>query len=401
MSISIKQLYDGNDNPFQLSVCAGRNSLHNIVNWIYMMEDEHIVPYFSGSELIVTTGMQQAENPQWLLCTVKRLYEKRTAGLIVNTGKFIFTIPQDVLDFCNEHEFPLLTMPWEVRITEMTQTFCVRIINNKHESILHDQAIRDAILRHDNEAEYREILATYYSMDADFTVISIYLKYIGEPQDEATAPPISNLEYYLETQLRQLQKKMNAKKTRIGLVRHENFQLLIINHASDNMLPRIRDVIFDVYSGIMKTHAIFIGIGIKVMGLSELHKSYQRAITAMRMAIYQNKPFIQFEDMGFYKILFSVKDENILYSYADEILKPLDEYDAHQHNYMELLKCYIQCDRSLELTAKEMFLHRNTVNYRIQKMKKILNSPLKTVEDLFPYQVALAIRDMESKASRK
>lgn len=401
MSVSIKQLCAVDENPFELSVCAGHGNLHNVVNWIYMLEDEHIIPYFSGSELIVTTGMQQTDNPQWLLNLVRHLYEKKTAGLIVNTGKFVFTIPQEVLDFCNEKEFPLLTMPWEVRITEMTQTFCVMIINDQHESLLHDKAIRDAILRHDNEAEYREILATYYDLTGDFTIISVYTKYIGNPGEEASSQAAVNMEYFLDTQLRRIQKKMNAPNTRIGLVRLENLQLLIINHAVDAMLPRIQDAIFDVYHDTMKAYAVYIGIGIKVMGLEQLYKSYQRAITAMRMAVYQNQPVIQFEDMGFYKILFSVKDDNLLYSYADEILKPLDEFDAHQHNYLELLKCYIRCDRSLEQTAKEMYLHRNTVNYRIQKMKEILNSPLKTLEDLFPYQVALAIRDMENKTSRK
>lgn len=400
MSVSIKQLCAADDNPFQLSVCAGHGNLHNVVNWIYMLEDEHIIPYFSGSELIVTTGMQQTDNPTWLLNIVKHLYEKGTAGLIINTGKFISEIPPDVLAFCNEHEFPLLTMPWEVRITEMTQTFCVMIMNDRHESLIHDKAIRDAILKHDNEAEYREILGIHYDLSADFTVIAIYTKYIGEPEEEAASQPASNIEFLLETQLRRLRKNMDAANTRIGMVRHDNLQLLIINHAADTMLPRIQDVIFHVYHETMKTHAIYIGIGIKVIDISELHKSYQRAVTAMRMALYQNQPVIQFEDMGFYKILFSVKDDNLLYSYADEILKPLDEFDSHQHNYLELLKCYIQCDRSLEHTAKAMFLHRNTVNYRIQKMKEILNSPLKTLDDLFPYQVALAIRDMENKTSR-
>jgi DNA-binding PucR family transcriptional regulator len=137
-------------------------------------------------------------------------------------------------------------------------------------------------------------------------------------------------------------------------------------------------------------------VGIEVQGLSNIHKSFHRARTAMKMAMYRNVPFIQFEEMGFYKILFSVKDEEVLYSYANEILAPLDAYDSGNHNYIELLKVYIQNDRSLEKTAAAMYLHRNTVNYRIQKMKTLLNSPLKTVEDLFPFQVALAIRDMEA-----
>lgn len=59
------------------------------------------------------------------------------------------------------------------------------------------------------------------------------------------------------------------------------------------------------------------------------------------------------------------------------------------------LRAYIRNDRSLEKTAADLYLHRNTVNYQIQKLKKILHSPLKTAEDLFPYYVALSIRDME------
>ena len=130
-------------------------------------------------------------------------------------------------------------------------------------------------------------------------------------------------------------------------------------------------------------------------GLDHIDKSYNRAATAMRMAMYQDTPAVRFEDMGIYKILFSVKDDEILYSYADEILAPLDQYDQKNHSYIELLKTYIREDRSLAGTAEALYMHRNTVNYQIQKMKELLNSPLKTVEDMLPFQVALAIRDMQ------
>ena len=100
--------------------------------------------------------------------------------------------------------------------------------------------------------------------------------------------------------------------------------------------------------------------------------------------------------MGFYKILFSLKDDDLLTAYAEEILGPLEEYEKNHQGYMELLKSYIEHDRSLEKTAEALFLHRNTVNYRIQKIKTILNNPLKTLNDLFPFQVAFAIREMEN-----
>jgi DNA-binding PucR family transcriptional regulator len=205
-----------------------------------------------------------------------------------------------------------------------------------------------------------------------------------------------NTEYWLETRLRRLKTKMHMPKTRIGVVSHENMHLLIINNGTPDMHQRIQEIIQEIYLDKLTSRRIFIGVGIEVVGLSALGKSYNRAVTAMRMAVYQDKPVIRFEEMGFYKILFSVKDDEVLYAYADEMLAPLDAYDAKNHNYIEFLQAYIQNDRSLEHTAKSLFLHRNTVNYRLQKMKELLHSPLKTVEDLFPYQVALAIRDMQN-----
>jgi DNA-binding PucR family transcriptional regulator len=47
--------------------------------------------------------------------------------------------------------------------------------------------------------------------------------------------------------------------------------------------------------------------------------------------------------------------------------------------------------------AEERYTHRNTINYRIQKIKKIIGCDLKNTEELFPYQVAFYIKDMELK----
>lgn len=395
MAVTLKKLYRENILPFKLSLLAGQNGIHNVVSWVYMLEDESITSYFHGSELAVTTCMKMPTDSNWLLSLISRLVNCHAAGLLINTGNFIYTIPENVIDFCNIHDFPLFTMPWEIKITDVVQNFCIRIMNEQHDSALHDKAMRDAILRMDNEEEYRDTLARYYDLDGTFTIISIYTKAVGNPVEQ------ENSEYHLETRMRRLRADMVIPETRMGLVTYENYLLIILNNASTLLLSRIEDTILDVYKAFIKTGTLFIGVGTEVLGLSNIYKSFNRANTAMRMAIYRNEPVIQFEQMGFYKILFSIKDDEVLYAYANEILAPLDQYDAKNHNYIELLKVYIQQDRSLEGTARAMYLHRNTVNYRVQKMKELLGSPLKTVEDLFPYQVALAIRDMEKTSSEK
>ncbi len=102
--------------------------------------------------------------------------------------------------------------------------------------------------------------------------------------------------------------------------------------------------------------------------------------------------------MGFYKILFSIEDTEILSSYVDEILGPLERYDKeHNAEYIETLHSFIKNDRSILRVAEERYTHRNTINYRIQKIKKIIGCDLKNTEELFPYQVAFYIKDMELK----
>lgn len=391
MSATLRKLYTENDNPFKLSLCAGKTSVRNEVTWVYGVEDENLIPYFHGSELAVTTGVKMQYDANWLMLLVPKLVERQVAGLIVNVGKFIQEIPQDVIDYCNEKEFPLFTMPWEIRITEMIQTFCRRIIAEKQETTLHDKAMRDAIMKRENIEEYREILSKYYNLNGIFTVLMIYSKVFDEDLRK-----MEGMEHLFINHLRRFKTRNNLKGAKIGLISHEHYELMILNNIESAYLPEIRNIIFSVFEEEVKANAIFIGVGIPVKGIENIDVSYERAHTAMRMAVYYKKPYIRFEDMGFHKLLFSVKSDDLLYEYANEILAPIDEYDKkHGHEYMELLRAYIHNDRSLERTAQELYLHRNTINYRVQNLKKILDCDLKTLEDMFPYQVALAIRDME------
>lgn len=391
MAVTLKKLYKENASTFRLSLRAGQDGLSNVVSWVYMLEDEFIIPYFHGAELAVTAGMKCAVDSGWLLGLIRRLRENNVAGLVVNTGKFVLNLPQEVVDYCDANDFPIFTMPWEIRITDMLQSFCVQIMNDQQEGVIHDRAMRDAIQKRENVTEYTDTLGRYYDLDGPFTVFCVYLK----QQTQAAVEENTNREYLLETRIRRLKQARELSDVHIGILNYESYLLLVLNNAPEPMIRQIKDLILKTYADAAKARQIFVGVGIEVNGLEHIDKSYNRAATAMRMAMYQNTPAVRFEDMGIYKILFSVKDDEILYSYADEILAPLDRYDQKNHAYIDLLKTYIHEDRSLAGTAEALYMHRNTVNYQIQKMKELLNSPLKTVEDLLPFQVALAIRDMQ------
>lgn len=390
MSLTLRTLCTERDNQFKITLRAGGNGFRNAVTWVHVVEDDYVIPFFHGSELVVTTGIKTASDPGWLSGLVRELHARRVAGLIVNTGKYILDIPEEVLAFCDEAEFPLLTMPWEIHVTEMLQTFCTRIIQERQDNEQFDKALTDAVFRRGDEAAWREVLGRHFDPDGTFVAIVLRTgRGGGEGEEDGGA------EFSFINRLRRFKTiHHRAASAKFGLLPMDDCQLLAVNNVDRSMMPELLSIIRESYRAAEKAGKLAIGVGTEVNGLANLSRSYQRAEAAMRMAACRRAPCVRFEDMGFYKILFSVKDDEILHAYAAGLLGPLEEGDRGREN-IELLTAYIDNDRSLERTAEALYLHRNTVNYRLQKLKTLLDSPLKTVEDLFPYQVALAIRDME------
>ena len=111
MAVRFKEIYEKTHELYKLRILAGKNGMNHVVGWVHMLEDETIVSRFSGQELAVTTGIK-AQEKDWLLHVVAAMKKNDCTGLIINTGMYIHQIPQEVTDWCEEQDFPLLAMPW-------------------------------------------------------------------------------------------------------------------------------------------------------------------------------------------------------------------------------------------------------------------------------------------------
>lgn len=60
-----------------------------------------------------------------------------------------------------------------------------------------------------------------------------------------------------------------------------------------------------------------------------------------------------------------------------EVLDDLARYDRlHHTGYVETLDCYLRCERNLALTSKKLYIHRNTLIYRIGRLSRLLDCDL-------------------------
>lgn len=103
-----------------------------------------------------------------------------------------------------------------------------------------------------------------------------------------------------------------------------------------------------------------------------------------------------FDEMGLFRMLYSVKDAALLEEMSRGPLQPLIDYDKkHSSNYLETFELYLKYNGSIQAVAEAMFTHRNTVIYWITNIKKMLHSELDSTEERLIYQIAFYIRNMK------
>ncbi len=152
--------------------------------------------------------------------------------------------------------------------------------------------------------------------------------------------------------------------------------------------------IFEILNKYAQQTTFLIGIGSQYDTLHLLHKSFSEANESIRlMQKFDEKGGVShFEDHSVYHLL----DSNIkgieLEAFFIKSLGAIYEHDRlHETSYIVTLENFFHNNLNISETAKAMFLHRNTLIYRIEKIKEILNSDLKNSDELLQIQLALKI----------
>lgn len=102
------------------------------VEWVSAIEGP-VENFVRKEELVVTSCMHYEKNPEDLLEFTKDVYESGASALGFAIGRYVFEIPQSVIDFANEHAFIVLELPWELRFADI-QRATMEAIHQRQES---------------------------------------------------------------------------------------------------------------------------------------------------------------------------------------------------------------------------------------------------------------------------
>ena len=384
MGFTIEDMMTLTGERYKMSMIAGERGWSNSISWVLMVEDLTVLRNFSGKELAVTTGVG-FDNEEKMLDLVTALSNCHAAGLIVNTGFYVKEIPKPVIDLCNEEDLPLLTVPWEIYISEMIKDLSVRIFLQG----MTDEQIIAAFIKSIESPEMvaaaKQELLPYFDVDGDFQIIMMSTPGL-DTMDTVERKRIGyRMELYLE----------NVTHNCSFFYYDASF-VLICNNLPQDITSQVIVDFERRMSRRMPQQEIAIGISSRMRDLENLGVNYKRAKAAVKMSRMTGKRWMYFDDMGIYRLLYLVPDEALLYEMSAQLLAPLIDYDRqHDGAYVETLRNYLELGGSFAAMADVMFVHRNTLMYRMNNIKKMLGNDLQAAPDRMNYQIACLILDMK------
>lgn len=138
--------------------------------------------------------------------------------------------------------------------------------------------------------------------------------------------------------------------------------------------------------GLLPDLTLSVGIGRYIEDPSSLPDAYSEASVALEIGqrIYGSSSISTFEGTGTYKLLFRVlkEDPGELESFYRETLEPVVAYDSrYGTDLVQTLTTYLKNDASTIKTAAEIFAHRHTIRYRLERIKELTGLDVDKSED--------------------
>ncbi len=146
-----------------------------------------------------------------------------------------------------------------------------------------------------------------------------------------------------------------------------------LRKIGNDVLDRLTPVIAGV---------ITLGIGRSYSGAEGIRHSFLEAEQAVAMGIqlFGTGSVTCFADLGIYRLLFSLKSTGELVSFFKANLGSLVDYDKkHDGELTQTLKVYLH-HNAIADTARAIHVHRNTLLYRLSRIKEITGADLEDGE---------------------
>lgn len=177
---------------------------------------------------------------------------------------------------------------------------------------------------------------------------------------------------------------ININETDIALVKETKMGI------EPKHIENLASTIADTLSGEFYTHAV-IGIGTTVDNLKDLARSFKEAQAALEVGkvFDTEKTIISYDNLGIARLIYQLPT-TLCETFLKEVFKrgSIDNLDQET---LFTIQRFFENNLNVSETSRKLFVHRNTLVYRLEKIKKITGLDLREFDHAIIFKIALMV----------
>lgn len=126
-----------------------------------------------------------------------------------------------------------------------------------------------------------------------------------------------------------------------------------------------------------------------VHSLNRIHRSYEDALLTLNASV---SAYAEFDSLGI-ELLFSELPSYVKERFLKKALGALNQTD------LDLLKSYFENNQSLKITSQNLYIHKNTLQYRLERIRQITGFDPRNVNDAAVLIAAIKLHSLMQKGS--
>lgn len=138
---------------------------------------------------------------------------------------------------------------------------------------------------------------------------------------------------------------------------------------------------------------LYCGIGTEGANRIEIRRSYKEADIACNLALrLKNRNIKVYSDVDIELLLQSIsRHERDMF--LKKIFKDCPEDDIFR--WVQMLRCYSENNGSITKTAEDCYIHKNTLQYRLAKLKEVTGYDPRNIKESIPLYIAMMIYELD------
>ncbi len=178
---------------------------------------------------------------------------------------------------------------------------------------------------------------------------------------------------------------ININETDIALVKE-------IRAGIDSQdLEKLARSIVDTLGGEFYTQAT-VGIGTVVEGIKDLARSFKEAQVALEVGkvFDTEKTIVSYDNLGIARLIYQLPT-TLCEMFLREVFKK-GSIDSLDQETLFTIQRFFENNLNVSETSRKLFVHRNTLVYRLEKIKRLTGLDLREFDDAIVFKVALMVK---------